>query len=897
MLGIYKRLGAFLTLVCCCGSVWAADVESEPFLVKFDSYLTSSGEDLNITSRVSASFLINQVEGELGRFRGVGRLRYTALSGLPNAVPTDGVLFINDMQVSSNDGTVVVKLFPGNPGPQEWLIFPGADPITFFHWFGVFIGFHLDEAGPGGVTIENWEYPGGEVYARKTYNGNLNNNGVIHTESTTVELIPVPDPPRIDKINIDSKGTSVKDPETGAEVELSAEIYLPFLYQIERCTWTGNNFTGSGTGDPEDDCRWTYTPKEGEGPRRDTYGDKNLTLTVTFKFGASQSHFDLARSEDYKVFFTKKGDDDSNSKPNWFDYWGDDGAVPGLDGSNVDYDASIDYFGYFQGSTVFMGPIAADSDGAIFVPSNPICPGGTFPASEGIDTAAITLAHERRHADIAALGGTDTDSDGVPDGSEAGTSPTNPDSCSLATVIDDAEYATYGDDEFIARQAELGVTGVNSGDWALPGRQATQVTGSALVASIPTSGIGLNPRPQSFPAFSQSTGQAASLAANGALTGSYNAVAQDPDGGGFFSSMRLDVGINIVEADNYFVIAWLEDDLGKEILWAHTSADLGSGNTTLQLQFDGPLLNQAGVTQPFMVSRVELYYRVGKHRVLAASAENVLDTGYDSADFQPPLATLTDTITEQAVDTGADGLHDYLDIIVDLDINEPGEYELSAQLHGSSMALAASQVINIPGGGTTHQVTLRFDGPSIFFHRENGPYQLKMLRLRENTQREELDFQADAFTTSAFQFNEFQNFGIVINEASYTDSGGELDTNGKFMTLDLMFNINSTVPGPYTILASLEDAKGKTIASVSTAIGLGGVEGSAEETPVMLSFDATDIFASGLNGPYQVADVTIISDGGIVMDQNPAPWLTAAYEAGDFGVVVLTEIILKDGFE
>jgi hypothetical protein len=896
MRGKYVLLGIFLTLVCCVGSAWAADVESEPFLVEFDSYLTSSGEDLNVTSRVSASFLINQIEGELGRFRGVGRLHYTALSGIPNAVTSDGVLFINDMQVSANDGTVVVKLFPGNPGPNEWIIFPPASAQQFFHWFGVFIGFHTAESGVGGITIENWEYPDGEVYARKTYSGNLSNDGVYHTEETTIELIPVPDPPRIDKINIDSKGFSAKDPETGEEVELSADIYLPFLYQIERCTWTGNNFTGSGIGDPDDDCRWTYTPKEGEGPRRDTYGDKNLTLTVTFKYGATQSHFDLARSENYKVFFTKKGDDDSNSKPNWFDYWGDDGAVPGLDGSNVDYDASIDYFGYFQGSTVFMGPIAADSDGSITVPANPICVGGTFPGSEGIDTAAITLAHERRHADIAALGGTDTDSDGVPDGSEAGTSPTNPDSCSLATVID-ADYATYGDDEFIARRAELGVKGVNGGDWALPGRQATIVSSTALIASAPTSGIVLNSGPQSVPALSQSMGQAASLAANGTLTGSYNAVGQDPDVGGFFSSMRLDIGVNIVEADNYFVIAWLEDDLGKEILWANTSADLGPGNTTLQVEFDGPLLNQAGVTQPFMVSRVELYYRVGKHRVLAASAENVLNTGYDSADFQPPLATLADTITEQAVDTGVDGLYDYLDITVDVDINEPGEFELSAQLHGSSMVLDTSQVINIPGSGTTEQVTLRFDGSLIFFHRENGPYQLKMLRLRENTQRKQLDFQADAFTTSAFQFSEFQNSGIVIDENSYTDSGGELDSDGKFVTLDLMFNISSTVPGPYTILASLEDSKGGTIAKVSTAVGLGGVEGFAELAPVMLSFDGKEIFAAGLDGPYQVADVTVISDGGIVMDQNPVPWLTAAYEVGDFGVVVLEEIILKDGFE
>jgi hypothetical protein len=213
------------------------------------------------------------------------------------------------------------------------------------------------------------------------------------------------------------------------------------------------------------------------------------------------------------------------------------------------------------------------------------------------------------------------------------------------------------------------------------------------------------------------------------------------------------------------------------------------------------------------------------------------------------------------------------------------------------MVLSASLIINVGTGGTTEQVALRFDGSSIFFHRENGPYDVKMLRLRENTQREKLDFQADAFTTSAFLFSEFQNSGIVIDETSYTDSGGELDSDGKFMTLDLMLNISSTVPGPYTILASLEDTEGKTIAKVSSAVGLGGVEGFAEETAVMLSFDGKEIFASGVDGPYQVADVSIISDGGIVMDQNPVPWLTAAYEAGDFGVIVLEEIILKDGFE
>ncbi len=154
-----------------------------------------------------------------------------------------------------------------------------------------------------------------------------------------------------------------------------------------------------------------------------------------------------------------------------------------------------------------------------------------------------------------------------------------------------------------------------------------------------------------------------------------------------------------------------------------------------------------------------------------------------------------------------------------------------------------------------------------------------------------------AWTTAAYLHTEFQHSGIVIDENSYTDTGGELDPDGKFITLDLMFDISSMAPGPYTLRASLEDNQGRTIAKSTGGIGLGGVEGATETATAMLSFDGQEIFNSSVDGPYQVADVTVISDAGIVMDQNPTPWLTAAYEADDFGVVVVSEEIFMDGFE
>jgi len=572
--------------------------------------------------------------------------------------------------------------------------------------------------------------------------------------------------------------------------------------------------------------------------------------------------------------------------------------VPGLDGSDVEYDAATSLFGFFSSPTVFIGPIAADSDGEIIIPATADCAGGTFPGSRGIDIAAVTLVHEKKHKEIASLSGTHSDGDGVPDDAEAGTSITNPDSCNLAGEIHD-DYKTYGDNEYIARQAELGISGEAGNDWALPGRQATLKTGAAQAASFSASGFVTTSRPSTSMFFSQ----VAALNTVSLLTGPYTALGEDNNGDGLFESMRLDVGVNILDADHYTVVAWLAGDQGTELLWARTEADLGAGASTLQVVFDGPSLHQAGVSQPFVVSRVELYSRVGKHNILVDSASNVLDTAYVSADFNPPSATLPGSVAEQAVDTDLDGLYDQLEFTIDLDVNEPGDYEVSAQLHGTSLLLSEVQTITVPPGVNSAQVTLKFAGASIFFYRENGPYQLKWLRLRNGPQGDELDFIADAGTCSGYSFNEFQHSGIIIDESSYADTGGELDANGNYLTLDLLFDISSMGAGPYTVSASLEDGQGGTITRTTASIGLGGLApsndniGIAEINSVRISFDAADIFASGLHGPYQVTNVSIISDDGVLMDQNPLPWLTAAYSGDDFGVVVVSEEVFADGFE
>jgi hypothetical protein len=81
-------------------------------------------------------------------------------------------------------------------------------------------------------------------------------------------------------------------------------------------------------------------------------------------------------------------------------------------------------------------------------------------------------------------------------------------------------------------------------------------------------------------------------------------------------------------------------------------------------------------------------------------------------------------------------------------------------------------------------------------------------------------------------------------------------------------------------------------------VNLGGVEGLIETTIVQLSFAGVEISSSGTDGPYRLAGVTVISDTGIVFDQNPSPYLTSPYAADDFSSAIANpEIIFVDGFE
>ena len=249
------------------------------------------------------------------------------------------------------------------------------------------------------------------------------------------------------------------------------------------------------------------------------------------------------------------------------------------------------------------------------------------------------------------------------------------------------------------------------------------------------------------------------------------------------------------------------------------------------------------------------------------------------------------------------------DVPVDLTINDPGDYRVSAVLRGNNLSLVGRTTTSLERGATPVQVVLSFDGASIAYFREDGPYELLSLRLTDLASGAELDFMSSALTTAPYTSSSFQRTNITVDENSYADAGGAANSEGKFETLDITFamdfdfqaliNPDAFSPGLYDVRLSLEDDSGRTISRTSVSVVVGNADPDTsqpeERVTVTARFAGEDIAAAAVDGPYQVSRVFVVSDQGTVADHNPVPHVTAPYLATDFGGG--NDVIFSSGFE
>ncbi len=685
-------------------------------------------------------------------------------------------------------------------------------------------------------------------------------------------------------------GTPGRNPQTGSKVRLEADIEVPAGYEVTKCSWTGDLTPGEGK--PNNNCLYEYTPNTGAGPAVNTYGEKNVTLTIAYRHKDSGTTGQASREHTYKVFFEKTGDDDGDSIPNWVEYWGDDGAVPAMNDSDVYYNPSLSGFGRFTPSNghIEYGPSAAGSESQYTIPSAPNCPGASLGGGSGIDEVALTIAHEKRHKEIWSnwqpggiwVGWTDSDEgkpsasydDDLPDDYEINVTHTatdTVDSCNLGSWPGWGSYKYYGDNEFQARLAEIGVTGIAYRDWANPGKQTNPpfvaVEQVQVQASEPTARTGPASPNASYSANITLVTDMAEL------TGSYSDAGVDTDSDGLYDNLRLSAGVQVTDTATYNLVAWLENSVGTGIAWASTQMTLSPGIHTVNLYFDGLTIRASGIDGPYSVARVEL--RAADDELLFDADDNAHTTAaYSHTNFDSPDAAFTGSFNDMGIDTNSDSLYDFLRVNMGLDVAEAGSYTIIGELENSDSIAVARTTASLSTGRQT--VQLDFDGQLIFQHRQDGPYHLKALRV-EDSSGNRVDFRYDAYTTGAYAYSQFQHGGTTINTTSYSDQGLDMNGDGNYDYLRIEFQVQAIQEGNHRVLAVLKDSQGRMIANVVQNLDL-----LAGPNTISLDFPGSAINRQGINGPYQVASVALLDENGAIVDYQQLAHITQAYSYTDF---------------
>ncbi len=212
------------------------------------------------------------------------------------------------------------------------------------------------------------------------------------------------------------------------------------------------------------------------------------------------------------------------------------------------------------------------------------------------------------------------------------------------------------------------------------------------------------------------------------------------------------------------------------------------------------------------------------------------------------------------IDKNSDGIAEYLNIDVEVDIPTQGYYILSGGIQG--LELGASNYSYLDSG--IQNVSLKFYGEAFFESGLNGPYNLSVF-LGDGTYAI-LDYRIGSYLTSGYSFTEFAR-PIILFTGNYNHYGIDSDSNGLYDYLTMDVEVNVTIAGNYEVYGNLY-AGDAFIDYVKNYTYLN--EGIST---IKLNFDGVTIHANSINGPYKLKDLTI---------PGSYPVYTSAYSYTEF---------------
>ncbi len=262
-----------------------------------------------------------------------------------------------------------------------------------------------------------------------------------------------------------------------------------------------------------------------------------------------------------------------------------------------------------------------------------------------------------------------------------------------------------------------------------------------------------------------------------------------PDG--YYDWLVVSASVRIAEPGNYTVRGDLYGPGGfPYIATATTTRSLGVGPAIFDLRFPGPAIRRAQRSGNFAA-----YLAAGPAGGNATMVFDAHITGfYDFTQFQPPPGLLSPPHTDRGVDvsTPPDGLYDWLEVGVGIDVTRAGRFTVQGTLWGPRgiIAFATANADLALGRGS---LPLRFDGHAIRLGGFDGPYFVD-LSLHDAAGTE---IDSGTHVTAAYPASSFQPPDASLPTSSASIAGGYWKNGPVRVTFD------ATDPSPSDGLASV----------------------------------------------------------------------------------------------
>ena len=330
----------------------------------------------------------------------------------------------------------------------------------------------------------------------------------------------------------------------------------------------------------------------------------------------------------------------------------------------------------------------------------------------------------------------------------------------------------------------------------------------------------------------------------------------DTDGDGTYDFLEVGVEVSVASSGMFGVsMHGLLDSTHNDIpVWNENFTYLDVGVHVVDVSLYGPSIYVSGF-DPASVRSIDLYDEY--YNWLGYLFDVPLSRVYSYTEFDLPPASLTGTIYDGGVDTDSDGTYDYLEIGIEVEVTEAGNYLVDA----SQLGDASYNYVNVRDSESsylaagTHIVVLTLNGPTIHASRINPSFVASI-----NLWDEYLNTLSSAYDvplSREYSYTEFDAPGAYLT-GIITDQGVDTDDplDGGFDYLEIGVQVSVSEAGTYVLDADgLLDQEGNFIG----AWGSGSAYLDVGTQVVYLQLDGPSIYMQGLN-PSRILSLSLYDE-------------------------------------